>query len=183
MSVTPRRSTRGVIFSPSPFSTPHASTSNTTYNWLSAPISSSHSSYQEGRTSYTSYSRVTTKPRRKGEDESRFHLGVGVIVSVEGGGEGVGILIGLWEEEVGEDDEDSQASDEGRGEEDDGDGEKDGDVEDGPKTRKLAEVHWCFRKQDLPSVMKNLQVADVSAKSIPDTRYLLISLCTTRTYS
>lgn len=62
----------------------------------------------------------------------------------------------MWEEDIKKDDkEDSEEE-----EEDDDDDEL--DEIDGEKTIKMAEIHWCFRRSDLPGIMKNLTVEDVS---------------------
>ena len=168
MAVTPRRSTRGALFTPSPHPSQVAAPANTSYEWLSAPTSVSTS-----RTTYSSFrrivhhaaqsqagpSRTPLKQRKKvakGDEESRFTVGDGVMVGVDGG-DGVGVVIGMWEAHTieGEDrDQDEDEEDNERGEED--------EEEDGPAKGMMAEVHWCFRKQDLPSVMKNLNVEDVS---------------------
>lgn len=80
------------------------------------------------------------------------------MVGVDGG-DGVGVVIGMWEAHTIErqDRDQDEDEDEKAGEEDEEDEE-----EDGPAKGMMAEVHWCFRKQDLPSVMKNLNVEDVS---------------------
>lgn len=83
------------------------------------------------------------------------------MVGVDGG-DGVGVVIGMWQDTGG-------GSRGGDGEEENG-GDRDGEEEeeeeveedDGSAKGMMAEVHWCFRKQDLPSVMKNLNVEDVS---------------------
>lgn len=163
MSFTPRRSTRGAIFTPSP----HPSTSalrepDTTYTWLSSSSTRPDSPHPH----YNSFSRVVTHPldsrRGKGKgkskdgvDESRFAVGDGVMVAVEGGSEGVGVLIRLWEEPP-----ESDETEDGEDEDDDGDESSRGDEDNGP--RMMGEVHWCFRRQDLPGIMKNLSVEDVS---------------------
>lgn len=182
LPVTPRRSNRGAIFTPSPSAAPVYSQPNTTFAWTSAPHPSPSAST---RVRYTSFTRIVShtgqiprkplqpgkKPKaRKGDDESRFAVGDGVEVRVEGGNEGVGVLVDLWEEPEPEDDEED-----GAGSDSDGGGdvemsEKQQDGEgagqDGQrKTRMMAEVHWCFRRQDLPSIMKNLTVADVRLSS------------------
>lgn len=70
------------------------------------------------------------------------------MVSVEGGGDGVGIIKRMWEQT---EDTEEESSDEAEGE------------DEGDRDRvKMAEIHWCFRREDLPGVMKNLNVADVS---------------------
>jgi origin recognition complex subunit 1 len=79
------------------------------------------------------------------------------MVGVDGG-DGVGVLIGLWQDlgtkPDGEDDEEEEVEEEEEEEDSEGSGK-----------RMMAEVHWCFRRQDLPSVMKNLNVQDVSELS------------------
>lgn len=88
------------------------------------------------------------KAKRKG-DEARFALGDGVQVAVEGGKEGVGVLVALWEEPAPDTDTEADGAD----------APTDGkDAE----TRMMARIHWCFRRQDLPSVMRNLELEDVS---------------------
>lgn len=79
------------------------------------------------------------------------------MVGVDGG-DGVGVVIGLWQDLAGDRDGDGRDGDEEEKEEE----EEDEEEEDGPGKGMMAEVHWCFRKQDLPSVMKNLNVEDVS---------------------
>jgi origin recognition complex subunit 1 len=79
------------------------------------------------------------------------------MVGVDGG-DGVGVVIGLWQDTRSRE---RIREDEGGGDDEDED-EGDGDEEEGPAKGMMAEVHWCFRKQDLPSVMKNLNVEDVS---------------------
>ncbi|WWD19059.1 hypothetical protein CI109_103517 [Kwoniella shandongensis] len=183
---TPRRSTRGTIFTPTPHASSHsrAHQPNTTYAWTSAPLPSSSTSTSSTR--YNSFSRIvsrtggtqtpTTKGGKvragKGDEESRFTVGDGVLVAVEGGDEGVGVLIGLWEEpEDGENAEDEDGEQEQREEEEE-EGER------GPKM--MAEIHWAFRKQDLPGIMKNVQVDEnevllaASALSRPVTSHIPI---------
>ncbi|GFZ49562.1 Origin recognition complex subunit 1 [Saitozyma sp. JCM 24511] len=75
------------------------------------------------------------------------------MVAVEGGSEGVGVLIRLWEEPP-----ESDETEDGEDEDDDGDESSRGDEDNGP--RMMGEVHWCFRRQDLPGIMKNLSVED-----------------------
>ncbi|EIW67259.1 hypothetical protein TREMEDRAFT_33606 [Tremella mesenterica DSM 1558] len=176
MASTPRRSTRsGAIFTPSPSSHPR-SESHTTYSWTSAPrhvssnpaSSSSTTLSQKAEIDYTSFARIVSRqstkrpltPGRKthagkADEESRFTLGDGVAVSVEGGGEGVGVLVRLWEtskKAKGEEDMSGEGSAE--------DEERDEEEEEGSGERMWAEVHWCFRRQDLPGIMKNLSVED-----------------------
>jgi origin recognition complex subunit 1 len=79
------------------------------------------------------------------------------MVGVDGG-DGVGVVIGLWQDTRSRE---RIREDEGRGDDEDDDEEEE-EEEEGPAKGMMAEVHWCFRKQDLPSVMKNLNVEDVS---------------------
>lgn len=254
---TPRRSTRGAIFTPSPHANHTYTQPNTTYTWTSAPVTETHtgggattgslsllltpqplattSTAGEGsssrrtqhnprastlrqsqsgtdpgggltgpRTYYTSFTRIvhrsskSTQPKlsvngtprkpkaAKGDEESRFHVGDGVMVGVDGG-DGVGILVGLYEEEVkrkgrmrrrgsgsegdsGEEssgsESDSQSQSDGREGSDDDGSKGEGARERRSKKRMMAVVHWCFRRKDLPGVMKNLSVEDVSAVCI-----------------
>lgn len=196
---TPRRSDRGVIFTPvasptpGPTPTPAAASSSrgkvaptiaTSYHWLTAPYypsGSSSSGAEDAVPHYTAYKRLvdrtTLVKRRKhakvGFEESRFAVGDGVLVNVQGGNDGVGILVRLWEEE----EEDSDESDES-GSESDGDDDVDGDEQgnggvgvrgkgkNGRKaksTTMMGEIHWCFRRSDLPSMMRDLSVAEVRA--------------------
>ena len=144
MAITPRRSTRGTLFTPSPHPSPALIQPDTSFSWTSAPHPSSSSSKE---TNYNSFKRLTTHsgltPRKgkpiksgKADDEARFSVGDGVMVSVEGGGEGVGILTALWEEMP---DEKSILGNES------GDDEEEEEENDGPKM--MAKVHWCFRRQ------------------------------------
>jgi hypothetical protein len=94
----------------------------------------------------------------KGDEESRFTVGDGVMVGVDGG-DGVGVVIGLWQDEKGGSESEIEY---GGDEEGDKEREEEEEEEEGPAKGMMAEVHWCFRKQDLPSVMKNLNVEDVS---------------------
>ncbi|OCF39968.1 origin recognition complex subunit 1 [Kwoniella heveanensis CBS 569] len=205
--VTPRRSTRGTIFTPSPSVSsygggPSTSTqarkADTSYHWNSAPLAnptsnSNSSSGIPGQSSqtqvrYNSFSRIVSRKistplriglagktasagasRAKGDEESRFTVGDGVLVSVEGGDEGVGIIIGLWEEQPqhtdGLDDDDDEPQEE---------------QEEGP--RMMAEIHWAFRKEDLPSIMKTANVQEnevllaASTTSRPVTSILPVQL-------
>ena len=68
-----------------------------------------------------------------------------MLVSVEGGNDGVAVLIDLWEEERSEDDEEED--------------EEDGEEEKSPLM--MAEVHLLLRRQDLPDVRRNFKVDDV----------------------
>lgn len=88
------------------------------------------------------------------------------MVGVDGG-DGVGILVGLYEEEgkAGDEDDDDENEDEDNVDED-GAGVGDDGEEEEKETRMMAEVHWCFRRKDLPGVMKNLSVEDVSNLSV-----------------
>jgi len=93
------------------------------------------------------------------------------MVGVDGG-DGVGVVIGMWEAhtiERQDRDEDEDEEDNERGEED--------EEEDGPAKGMMAEVHWCFRKQDLPSVMKNMNVEDVSLDTLSCFRLRLDERC------
>lgn len=79
---------------------------------------------------------------------TKFAVGDGVLVSVEGGNDGVAVLIDLWEEERSEDDD----------EEDEEDGDE---VEEEHGPLMMAEVHWLLRRRDLPDVRRNFKVDDV----------------------
>lgn len=178
---TPRRSTRGQIFTPSPHPESSLQPKNVIFGWTSAPLPSSlslpDSLDPEGkRTYYNSFTRITTKHRRaeplatpgkrpkagKGDEESRFTVGDGVLVKVEGNADGVGVLVRLWEEPEEKDEEDEGSVEETSGSNTRADelGEE-GETGEGGK-RMMAEVHWCFRREDLPGIMKNLTVEDVS---------------------
>lgn len=183
MAVTPRRSTRGALFTPSPHPSQVAAPANTSYEWISAPTPASSS-----RTTYTSFRRIVHHPTQgagpsrtplkqrkkvgKSDEESRFTVGDGVMVGVDGG-DGVGVVIGLWQDTRSRE---RIREDEGRGDEDEDERDEDEEEEEGPAKGMMAEVHWCFRKQDLPSVMKNLNVEDVSLSYLlnPDSTTLPI---------
>lgn len=168
MAITPRRSTRGAIFTPSPHPSQAIAQANTTYHWLSAPLDASSSST---KTRYNSFRRIlhpsapgltsrrgaggSRKKVAKGAEESRFTVGDGVLVGVDGG-DGVGVLIGLWEDLSPPEEEEGARSDDDQEEE-----EEEEQEAEGSGKRMMAEVHWCFRRQDLPGVMKNLNVQDV----------------------
>jgi origin recognition complex subunit 1 len=139
MPVTPRRSTRQTaIFTP--LSAVKAGPAR--YEWTSA-------AHPDGaRTSYTSFARTRGAGRKA--DEARFSIGDGVSVALEGGAEGIGMLVGLWEEPVSEDEREPD------------DDELDEHDEADEPTRRMARVHWFFRRSDLPSVMRNLTLEDVS---------------------
>ena len=94
------------------------------------------------------------------------------MVGVDGG-DGVGVVIGLWQDTRSRE---RIREDEGRGDEDEDERDEDEEEEEGPAKGMMAEVHWCFRKQDLPSVMKNLNVEDVSLSYLlnPDSTTLPI---------
>lgn len=193
MPVTPRRSTRGAIFTPSPFPSPSAIAPNTTFAWTSAPLSAALPPV-EGQASgskldvaapgafpnptgdrsyYSSYTRIVShsgltprkngkKPRaNKGDEESRFAIGDGVLVDVEGGADGVGVLIRLWEEP--DKDEDEEGDEDSDGGNDSARRKRKDENGDPTEVRMMAEVHWCFRRKDLPGIMKNLTVEDVSS--------------------
>lgn len=161
MALTPRRSTRGAVFTPSPFPSPSLaapSDTATTYQWLSPAIYPENSDTPHYTSLRRSVAGTNTPGRRKGkgkakgDDDTRFTVGDGVVVSVDGNGEGVGVITKMWEEEVKKEEDD----DEGDGAEEEDEGEE------GEKTVKMAEIHWCFRRRDLPSIMKNITVEDVS---------------------
>jgi origin recognition complex subunit 1 len=89
--------------------------------------------------------------KRRGETETRFAVGDGVSVAVEGGNEGIGMLTALWEEDGEDDDDESTVS---------GSRHTTPERETGP--RMVARVHWFFRKEDLPGVMTRLALEEVS---------------------
>ncbi|KAK4689006.1 origin recognition complex subunit 1, partial [Tremellales sp. Uapishka_1] len=164
MTSTPLRTAREAEHTPSPHPTPVflSSTATSIYRWTSAPLPTLASAVASTsrQVFYQSYARITSRPNGsarkgkaragRGDEESRFNLGLAVIVAVEGGNEGVGVLTRLWEEdEPDNEDEDEVTKDE----------VEDGEIEEKGR-RKMAEVHWCFRKQDLPGIMKDLRVAD-----------------------
>jgi origin recognition complex subunit 1 len=146
------------------------------------------------------------KPKRpkvgREDEERRFRIGDGVMVGVDGG-DGVGILVGLYEEEgrlgrrhrargrsdgqpgdgsvsegsgsdTGGSSESGSGNGSGSGSDEDSEVDGSQSADEGPdgrrkrtrkdsgKPRMMAEVHWCFRRKDLPGVMKNLSVEDVS---------------------
>ncbi|WVF72804.1 hypothetical protein IAT40_007622 [Kwoniella sp. CBS 6097] len=211
--VTPRRSTRGTIFSPSPSvssyghgggpTTAQARKADTSYHWNSAPLSSTStgtgSSSKSEQVRYNSFSRIISRKictplriglagktaggsggsRAKGDEESRFTVGDGVLVSVEGGDEGVGIIIGLWEETASANTQEKANGQDGI-DEDEEEQEEEEEEEDGPKM--MAEIHWAFRKEDLPSIMKTANVQEnevllaASTTSRPVTSILPIQL-------
>ncbi len=87
----------------------------------------------------------------------RFSLGDGVLVGCAGNSIGIGILVGLWEEWVGEDkDEDSDDADD---EEEEMNGDED---EEKGNWEKFCEVRWCYRRQDLPNTMGQMKLVEVS---------------------
>ncbi|WRT68394.1 uncharacterized protein IL334_005370 [Kwoniella shivajii] len=182
---TPRRSTRGTLFTPSPSVTPSIrSQANTSYSWTSAPLSSTSLSNNDGNTRYNSYSRIISRngstPLRlgpglgvgtaskkvkagKGDEESRFTIGDGVLVAIEGGDEGVGVLIGLWEDQSQSPSRSHSQSDnngETNEQDENADDEEEGEEEEEKGPKMMAEIHWAFRKQDLPGIMKNVNVED-----------------------
>lgn len=182
MAVTPRRSTRGAIFTPSPHPAQATAQANTTYHWLSAPLpdtanqgESSSSGSSSSKTRYNSFRRIVgssssgqsltpvrgKKKVGKGDQESRFAVGDGVMVGVDGG-DGVGVLIGLWHDHTPHN-RDRDGDGDGSDNEDEVEDEDEDEVgTEGSGKRMMAEVHWCFRGQDLPSIMKNVKVQDVS---------------------
>jgi origin recognition complex subunit 1 len=118
---------------------------------VSASASSGSDSESDNDSAATATAGPST-PKKNGEHEARFAIGDGVAVTVEGGNEGIGMLTALWEEP--EDEEEDE-------EEDEDDAVSRPEPEErGP--RMMATVHWFFRKEDLPGVMKNLQLAEVS---------------------
>ncbi|WVQ81847.1 hypothetical protein IAT38_003974 [Cryptococcus sp. DSM 104549] len=166
---TPRRSTRGTFATPvTPTSlfTPTTSQPNVTYTWLSDPLSTSTSPSGTKRTRYDAYVRVksrksksdnapvwTPKKKKKGDEESEFAIGDGVLIGGQGDADHVAIIVDLWEEEKaekapGEDDEESEGSE----------SEQEEDEDDGPKM--MAMVHWVFRQEDLPDIRKAIKVED-----------------------
>lgn len=184
MPVTPRRSTRSQAFTP--VHTQAASVSlapvNVTFTWTSAPRTDgdkvSYTSFKRVKRSGGRYPDVEIKSRgraistgessddddeegdsqpgpsrRRADDEARFAIGDGVAVTVEGGNEGIGMLTALWEEPVEADDEDEEKEDEG----------------DKEETRMMGRVHWFFRKEDLPGVMRNLNLDEVRKAFYSDT--------------
>ncbi|ORX38507.1 P-loop containing nucleoside triphosphate hydrolase protein [Kockovaella imperatae] len=180
MPITPRRSTRGTVFSPlTPSSTENglASRDDLIFNWTSAPVQRpsteagpssqpivSDADDEHGlRTYYTSFTRIQ-KPtgKKKKEEVVKFRVGDGVMVSVEGG-DGVAVLTRLWEEPIpkdeGSDDDDDDDDDDEDEEADDEEGSGEGEGE-GLGMRKMAEIHWCFRRKDLPGIMKDLKVEE-----------------------
>lgn len=148
----------------------NAPTIATSYHWLSAPYypsGPSSSGAEDAVPHYTAYKRLVDrmtlvkrrKHAKKGFEESRFAVGDGVLVNVQGGNDGVGILVRLWEEEEEESEDDSAS---------DSDSERDGDGGQQQRTEgkkrnvtMMGEVHWCFRRSDLPSMMRDLSVAEV----------------------
>ena len=175
---TPRRSARGQIFTPSPNPETSLQAKNVIFGWTSAPLNPSLSvpaqlDPEDKKTYYNSFTRITTKTRRseplatpgkrpkaaKGDEESRFAIGDGVLVKVEGNADGVGVLVRLWEEPEEKDEDDDES-------EEDGDGKSKAEEEERRGTRMMAEIHWCFRRQDLPGIMKNLTVEDVSVVNL-----------------
>jgi hypothetical protein len=105
------------------------------------------------------FAKPTAKGKKKVTSETRgeetfqkFSLGDGVLVAVLGNDVGVGILTKMWDEPLSKDD---------RGTEND---LKEPDNRSRADDRiKLCEVRWFYRKQDLPTTMNVLKVADVSA--------------------
>ena len=104
------------------------------------------------------FTKPTTKGKKKATSETqgeetfqKFSLGDGVLVAVLGNDVGVGILTKMWDE---------PSSDAGLDTEDD---QRDTTEETATDERiKLCEVRWFYRKQDLPTTMNVLKVADVS---------------------
>lgn len=104
------------------------------------------------------FTKPTTKGKKKAASETRgeetfqkFSLGDGVLVAVLGNDVGVGILTKMW-------DEPDTSNETAHPDEDEDEAEQ-------PQTDeriKLCEVRWFYRKQDLPTTMNVLKVADVS---------------------
>ncbi|WWC71564.1 uncharacterized protein I206_105522 [Kwoniella pini CBS 10737] len=184
---TPRRSTRGNIFTPSPTSNNSkllkSTKLNTIYKWNSAPLNSlnKEEEEEEGKIKYNSFSKIIKKNNRndlttitpsnlinrkikieKEDEESRFTIGDGVLINLEGGNQGVAILIGLYEDfnyyKKNNHDNDDQEKEEEEEEEND-DNDNDDDFEE-KKSKMMAEIHWAFRKSDLPSIMKNVNIEE-----------------------
>lgn len=105
------------------------------------------------------FAKPTAKGKKKATSETRgeetfqkFSLGDGVLVAVLGNDVGVGILTKMWDEPLSKDDQGTEDDSEER------------DNRSGADDRiKLCEVRWFYRKQDLPTTMNVLKVADVSA--------------------
>ena len=98
--------------------------------------------------------------RKKKEEVIKFRIGDGVLVSVEGG-DGVAVLTRLWEEPIPKD-EDEDEDEEDEEAEPGGRTKSDRSASDEPGTRMMGEIHWCFRRKDLPGIMKDLKVEEVS---------------------
>ncbi|WVO13435.1 hypothetical protein L204_101051 [Cryptococcus depauperatus] len=169
---TPRRSTRGQVFTPSFTAppSPRAMHPNIVYEWNSKPLSVETLPDGTRRIRHKTLKKI--RSRRNGTplkfkkadevSERHFSLGDGVLVKVEGNRDGVGILVGLWQEEPPTQNQ-KQGSDGEEGE------------EDGP--RMMSEIHWAYRREDMPSVMKSVQVEDNevllgSASSLTRERYV-----------
>ena len=202
MPVTPRRSTRGTVFSPLTPASQSSSTlaDDTTFTWTSAPLPSTSQSHEDSnaagpskrradvfddddfgqstKTHYSSFTRITrasAKGRKKNKEEVvKFRVGDGVLVSVEGG-DGIGFLTRLWEEPAPKDDDsdDEDKSESGLGGKEKGNGRsyrdrqgsensEGSDGSEADETRMMCEVHWCFRRKDLPGIMKDIKVEEVS---------------------
>lgn len=134
-----------------------------TYTWgpLADDVDQVPGSSQTYYKSYVrrGFAKPTAKGKKKATSETRgeetfqkFSLGDGVLVAVLGNDVGVGILTKMWDEPLSKDDQ---------GTEDDS---EEPDNRSGADDRiKLCEVRWFYRKQDLPTTMNVLKVADVSA--------------------
>lgn len=134
MPVTPRRSTRSsAVFTPTARAPLDA-----TYEWTSAPRPGPST-----RVHFTSYARTLRR------QESRFAIGDGVVVALEGQNEGIGMVTKLYEE-------DEEA------EEGDRDEQQEQQEQQPRGRRRMASVHWFFRKSDLPMIMRNVHLAEVS---------------------
>lgn len=90
------------------------------------------------------------KNHQQGDEQQRFSLGDGVLVAVLGNDVGVGIITELWEQDLEDEDADE------------------GENEEREKSVKLCQIRWCYRKQDLPTTMNSLKVADVRFVKFPE---------------
>jgi hypothetical protein len=124
----------------------------------------------EGKTFYTSFVRkgVLKQPTRgkKKTDAvtepeptlQRFCLGDGVLVAVLGNDVGVGLLTKIWEQPAPDEDDD----------EDEDMGSRAQSQQE--RFLKLCEIRWFYRKQDLPTTMNSLKLADVGSSKLNDLR-------------
>lgn len=151
-----------------PSTAQYSQAKNSTYSWLEPlpPTVEPEPEHDDEETSekryYKSFIRVSQVKSGKGQKRStknsdepaieqlRFNIGDGVLVACHGNSIGVGVLTKLW--------------DELRPVEHDG---SDEEVEEGPEQewRKQCEIRWCYRRQDLPTTMNQMQLLDVSSYS------------------